>query len=517
MSETKVVTKEPHIIVLKDDLLTNKSTTSNIPDGSIKISALNTNHAAVSNTNHAAVSNINHASIINTNHIIESIKNFFHVDVHSSYHHIFKGFSTVITNDEAKIISSHPDVKEVIKDVKINLMTQTIPWGVLDIRSPLFGIRSKDSGGDVSDAGDNKDNKDNRDNKIIKNLQVDVDVYVVDSGVESNHPNLNVVENISMVQPTFSIFPSSSEPLHGHATHIAGTIGAIDDGNTGVVGVAPGARIHSIQVFDSSGDGLLSYLLAGIDFLLKRSSELSNSGSPTNSSNSGSHGVIGDTPLSGSHGVIGNPPLSGLPTNSSNTPTILVNMSLGVDLEDSNLTYLDNAIQYAADRGIIFVVAAGNSSRDVKFTSPAHSSKVITVASYDKYGSFSSFSNFGSKIDICAPGEEILSTWVNGSYAILSGTSMASPHITGAIALYLSKYKNATISDIRRMITSVSVNRVKHVPYGTTSMGIRLPDDFAFARTFLVKMTLNFLDKKSKDVEHKKRVTRIQYIPARIE
>ncbi len=411
----------------------------------------------------------------------------FKMDVQSSYKHVISGFAADMTCEEATLLAQHPEVAEVHKDVRLYLFKPiapvsesstpsstpgvgklpgmpsivvmetmstsdkvTVPWGVAEIRPSLVRLAT----GDLPQ---------------IKDIEVDVDVYVLDTGVDPSHPDLNVVESVSMIRDPIS----AAQPLHGHGTHVAGTIGA---GNgrgapsvpsvSSLLGVAPRARIHSVRVLDGDGSGMLSWILGGIDFVAKRKMSL--------------------TAAAGGAAPV----------------PIVANMSLGMESSSKAPTLIDRAVDDAASLGVVFCVAAGNSTIDADYSSPAHSSRVITVSAHDSKGRSCYFSNFGRSIDVSAPGDDILSTWptdasrgvsrgkaTTPSYAKLSGTSMATPHITGIVALYLSLNPSATVADVLAWIGRLRNKAIRGVAKNTVSQGIILVTDLRFAGSFSSKGT----------------------------
>jgi subtilisin len=226
--------------------------------------------------------------------------------------------------------------------------------------------------------------------------RVNADIAILDTGIQLNHPDLNVYR-----QKTFVPGTSSANDDAGHGTHVAG-IAAARDNNIGVVGIAPGARLWAIKVLDKNGAGSISDIIAGIDYVTANAKEID-----------------------------------------------VVNISFGCECKSSAL---DAAITKSVSKGVTYVVAAGNSKKDASTFSPAYHPKVISVSaisdtdgkcgskgpasSYGKDNSFATFSNYGSTVDISAPGVGIYSTYKGSSYNTLSGTSMSAPHVSGAIALY---------------------------------------------------------------------------------
>jgi subtilisin len=240
-------------------------------------------------------------------------------------------------------------------------------------------------------------------NNVVNNL--DVDVAIIDTGIDLTHPDLNVYRNVNFVNTS-----ANGNDDNGHGTHVSGTIGAKDDGQ-GVVGVAPGARLWAVKVLGSDGSGLMSNIIAGIDYVTQHASEIE-----------------------------------------------VANMSLGCECTS---TALNNAINNAVAAGVVITVAAGNSGKDSATFSPANNPNVITVSAVADFNglpgggaaatcrsdvddTFADFSNYGAPVDIAAPGVCINSTYKGGAYALMSGTSMASPHVAGAAALYIAGHGRAT-------------------------------------------------------------------------
>jgi subtilisin family serine protease len=231
-----------------------------------------------------------------------------------------------------------------------------------------------------------------------------VDVYVIDTGCNAG-TDLNIVESLSFVAEE----PSTAD-LHGHGSHVAGIIGAKDN-SSGIVGIAPGVRIHSYKVLDQTGSGYTSDIIAAIDHVIA--------------------------------------------TRDTSRPAV-INMSLGGYAGSSAYGSLDNAVKAAVAAGVVVCVAAGNEADDaVKYT-PAHTAEAITVAAYNSDNTFASFSNYGSLVDICAPGVGILSLWKDGTTKTLSGTSMATPFVTGTVALYLIDNPSATPSAVKSALLAAS-------------------------------------------------------------
>ena len=223
--------------------------------------------------------------------------------------------------------------------------------------------------------------------------------WVIDSGIDLDHPDLNVDTARSR---NFST-GASADDGNGHGTHVAGTIAARDNG-IGVVGVTPGAQVVAVRVLNNAGSGTNSGVIAGVDYVAA---------------------------AAGGKGV--------------------ANMSLGGGPSKA----LDDAVIAAAATGVKFTLAAGNESEDANNHSPARANgpNIYTVSSFAKGTSatdtddpWSSFSNYGSPVDYAEPGSAIPSTYKGGGYATMSGTSMAAPHLAG-ILLVKSPQSGGTVDN----------------------------------------------------------------------
>jgi subtilisin len=230
-----------------------------------------------------------------------------------------------------------------------------------------------------------------------------IEVAVIDTGADSNHPDLNIVHTEDIVGVRTGD-DANGKDENGHGTHVAGTIGAIADGD-GVAGVAPGIAIHAVRVLDDNGSGTWSDIIAGLEYVLE------------------------------------NPEIR------------VVNMSLGGPLFPQENDPFEEAIQRLVDSGVVVCIAAGNEAQDTSGVAPAGYDLGVVVSAYDASkanssgdNGFASFSNYGDEVDIAAPGVDIISTYPTSDYTLLSGTSMATPHVAGAMALYLADNPSATAS-----------------------------------------------------------------------
>ena len=222
--------------------------------------------------------------------------------------------------------------------------------------------------------------------------------YVLDTGIRATHADFGsrVRSGVTAIDDGYG-----SNDCNGHGTHVAGTVG----GST--YGVAKGTTLVPVRVLGCDGRGATTGIVAAMDWVAQ-----------------------------------------------NKTGPSVANMSLGGGADAAT----DAAIARMTSAGVITVVAAGNDTDNACYYSPARASSAITVGSTDRYDSLSSFSNYGSCVDILAPGSSITSAWYTGDSATntISGTSMASPHVAGAAALYLQKNPNASVSAVTNALTSTA-------------------------------------------------------------
>lgn len=232
------------------------------------------------------------------------------------------------------------------------------------------------------------------------NTGAGVNVYIIDTGVRGSHTQFG-----GRVVPAYTTIGDSyyTEGCHWHGTHVAGTVA----GST--YGVAKAATIHSVRVLDCVGSGTTSGVIQGVDWV----------------------------------------------TMYRKLPAV-ANMSLGGGLSAA----LNAAVENSISSGVTFVVAAGNSASDACYYSPASAAAAITVGASTGSDTPASFSNFGGCLDIFAPGVSILSAWNSDDYATgtANGTSMASPHVAGAAALYLQQNPAASPAQVASAILGASTS-----------------------------------------------------------
>lgn len=225
-----------------------------------------------------------------------------------------------------------------------------------------------------------------------------VRVGIIDTGIDLSHPDLK--DNI---KETFGVLECKNiEDDNGHGTHVAGIIAAVDN-NIGVIGVAPKAEIYSVKAFDKNGRGQVSDIVEALNWCVEKKVHV-------------------------------------------------INMSFGFSLQSKAL---ERAIQEVYRHNIVMVAAAGNTGKDNSVMYPAKYPEVIAVAASDINDKAASFSSRGPEIDVIAPGVDIPSTYKGGSYKAMSGTSMATPHVTGTVALMLSR-SGMNVDGVKARISSTA-------------------------------------------------------------
>ncbi len=326
---------------------------------------------------------------INTDKLADKfLSRFSALEVNFRYRHALRGIAVKMPQQLLARIAADPGVAYIEPDVIVTLNAQTLPTGIDRINADL-------------DATANIDGIDDR---------VDVDIAILDTGIDLDHPDLNVFKYTycktrGPVNAVCTDGDLAANDVNSHGTHVAGIAAALDN-TSGVVGVAPGARLWAVKVLEDDGTGAGSQIVAGVDYVTEHADEID-----------------------------------------------VANMSLtGVGTFQS----LDDAIDGAVTAGVVFALAAGNDDIDVSGVFPAGHPNAITVSAFEDYDgiagglsgnagddTFAWFSNHGAGVDIMAPGVNIRSTIPGGGLGNKHGTSMASPHVAGAAALYLAQNSGA--------------------------------------------------------------------------
>jgi subtilisin family serine protease len=328
-----------------------------------------------------------------------------------TFTHGIRGFSAALSTAQVSELRHDPVVSAVVPDERIQVEGQIYPTGISRIGARLSKAAKIDG---VDD-------------------RVDADVAILDTGI-AKVPDLNVVGGYDCSTSNHARW----RDVYGHGTHVAGTVGAIDNGS-GVVGVAPGVRLWAVKVIDDTGSGMLSWYACGIDWVFAQRD----------------------------------------PLDPSKPLIEAVNMSITKWGHDDgacgtlNNDFLHAAICRLVKSGVTVVAAAANDSGNAALRVPGSYDEVITVSAladtdgkpgglggprcfswggYDTDDTFADFSNYGPDVDLIAPGKCIYSTVPGGGYQYMSGTSMAAPHVTGAVALVKATRPYFTPAEVKEAL-----------------------------------------------------------------
>jgi aqualysin 1 len=239
-----------------------------------------------------------------------------------------------------------------------------------------------------------------------------VNAYVIDTGIRVTHTTFGgrAVNGFTAINDG-----RGSNDCNGHGTHVAGTIGGTQ------YGVAKGVRLFAVRVLSCTGSGSNSGVISGVEWV-----------------------------------------------TANHIKPAVANMSLGGGAS----TALDTAVINSIAAGVTYAIAAGNSNTNAANSSPARVAAAITVGSSTRTDARSSFSNFGSVVDIFAPGSSILSAWSTSNTATntISGTSMATPHVAGVVARFLQANPNAAPAAARdAIVNAATLNHLSQIPAGTAN------------------------------------------------
>jgi subtilisin family serine protease len=288
-----------------------------------------------------------------------------------SYEHIH-AIAASVPPQAIEALQRNPNVAYVETDYKVYALQQQTPWGITKINAPqVWGTGNKGTG---------------------------IKVAIVDTGIDTTHPDLKVVGGATFVAGT-----SSYNDDNGHGTHCAGIVAALNN-ELGVVGVAPEAALYAVKVLDRSGSGYVSDVISGIDWCITNNMQV-------------------------------------------------VSMSFG---STSDSTSLHAECDKAYNANIVLVAAAGNNGPGSNtLTYPAKYSSVIAIGATDSSDVVASWSSRGPELSVSAPGVNIYSTYKGGVYATMSGTSMACPHVAGTVALILAIH---TPTEVRNILQTTAVD-----------------------------------------------------------
>jgi subtilisin family serine protease len=291
-----------------------------------------------------------------------------------TYQHALKGYAARIPDQRLDEMLAEERIDYIERDSTVTTVAQKLPWGINRIDADISSTRAGNGSGVVTN----------------------VNAYIIDSGIDKSHPDLNVVGHVNF-------HGGRNTDCDGHGTHTAGTVAA-EDNNRNVVGVVPGAPLTGVKVVGCDGSGSVANVIAGIDW------------------------VTADTQK----------------PEKAQKPAI-ANLSLDTRANRA----LDEAARVSAASGVFYSVAAGNEGRNACQHSPARAgggenNGIVTTAATNSSGAEPSWSNYGRCVDLWAPGAKILSTRMGGGETTKSGTSMSAPHVGGGGALFLSSHTSAS-------------------------------------------------------------------------
>ncbi|WUR02679.1 putative subtilisin-like proteinase [Vairimorpha necatrix] len=272
----------------------------------------------------------------------------------------------------------------------------------------------------------------------------DVEAFIIDTGIDVLHPDFR---GRARWGANF-VLNSPNYDENGHGTHVAGVVGGHR------YGISKQVSLVAVKVLDLNGVGMISSILKGVDYVIEEHEK--------------KRDLLYDIATASYLGMKKTPnlekSLESFINNSELQPKTVVNMSVG-GVKSSALNF---AVDYATSLGIHFAVAAGNDQENACSYSPGSSKHAFTVGASDKYDRTADFSNFGQCVDVYAPGVDILSAWKNGRSTLASGTSMACPHVTGVMVLYLGQ-KRYSPEELKKKILQdtkhVVVNQMKEKSY----------------------------------------------------
>ncbi|MFM8581751.1 MAG: S8 family serine peptidase [Planctomycetaceae bacterium] len=285
--------------------------------------------------------------------------------VHQSYR-LVPAVAATLPEQALEALKNAPGVEAVEPDGEMQAHASAeYPWGVLRIGCEPLHLGTYP-------------------NALAPITGLNIKVAVLDSGINYNHADL-----AANYAGGYDFINNDSDPLddNGHGTHVSGTIAAVGNG-TGVIGVAPQAKLYGVKVLGANGSGSFSAIISGLQWCI-------------------------------------------------DNKIAVANLSLGSSTDPG--TTVQTAFNNAYAAGLVIVASAGNSGAGVDTVGyPAKYASVIAVGSTTSTDALSSFSSTGPAVELAAPGSSIYSTVMSGGYGTMSGTSMASPHVTGVAALVVS-------------------------------------------------------------------------------
>lgn len=315
---------------------------------------------------------------------IQALEKKHKIKAHTAFGRVFKGMSARLTPAQLQALRSDSSV-DLIEEEKIyEVQGRPVSGGTTGTTQSIPWGISKTQATQSYTLAGNG-----------SGAVTGVRAYVIDTGVDMRNADLNRSSHVNFVGD------GKNTDCNGHGTHVAGTMAAYDN-TAAVVGMAPGVAVFGVKVLDCNGSGTTTSVIKGVDWVAANAL---------------------------------------LPA--------VANMSLGGGASQ----LLDDAVRAAAARGIVFAIAAGNSAASACTASPARiggagTPGVLVSAATDINDAEASFSNYGACVDIWAPGVSIPSLKLGGGVVSMSGTSMASPHVAGAAALYWARNPGASYGTV---------------------------------------------------------------------
>ncbi|UCZ53449.1 S8 family peptidase [Bacillus shivajii] len=304
---------------------------------------------------------------------------------------LLPAFHLELTAGQAQGLANHPQIEHVEENAVAEALGQTVPWGVPHVQ-----------GTDVHDMGYTGSG---------------LNVAILDTGIDNTHEDL-----AANVKGGYSVFDDAdnSDPFYdgnGHGTHVAGTVGAIDN-DLGVLGVAHSTNLYAVKVLNNDGSGSYAGIAEGIEWSIQNDMDI-------------------------------------------------INMSLGGSQSSSILEEFSNL---AYEEGVLVVAAAGNSGNrggnNDTVGYPANYESVIAVAAVDENNNRATFSSTGPAVELSAPGVSVLSTVPGDGYDSYNGTSMASPHVAGVAALVWEANPGLSNVELRELLQETAVDLGASHQYG---------------------------------------------------
>lgn len=324
---------------------------------------------------------------IDVDHTIARLATAHGAAVETHYAAALQGFTASMTDGDARALAEDPDVAWVEEDaiVRTTAIQANATWGLDRVDQAALPLDTRFK---------------------YLNAGAGVTAYILDTGLRATHS-----EVVGRIQTGFTAINDGqgTNDCQGHGTHVAGTVVGK------VLGIAKGANVVPVRVLDCTGQGALSGIIAGLDWVAAN----------------------------------------------RRLPAV-ANMSLGGPASAAE----DTAVRNVIAAGVTVVVAAGNDNRDACLQSPAREPQAITVAASTSADARAGFSNFGTCVDVFAPGVDILSASFSGDTLArtLSGTSQASPHVAGAVALYLAANPTATPASVaQKLVTHATTGKITDV------------------------------------------------------